>query len=85
VCFLFGRDIAYIGLTLGDASTSQVFYLLSQPGLGWLKNYSFHLLPYMAIARRLITSRWGRELCELFFWVWGSGYSAWCRLLVVWL
>jgi len=33
--------------------------VISQLGLGWLKNYSFHLLPYMAIARQLVTSGWG--------------------------
>jgi hypothetical protein len=50
----------------------------SQPGLGWLKDYSFHLLPYMAIAWRLVTSGWGRPLDELSFWVWGSGNVALC-------
>jgi hypothetical protein len=28
---------------------------MSQPGLGWLKDYSFHFLPYMAIARQLVS------------------------------
>jgi len=40
---------------------------VSQPGLSWLKDYSFHLFPYMAIARWLVTTAKGRRLTELSF------------------
>jgi len=52
--------------------------VVSQPVSSWLKDYSFPLLPSMAIIRRLVTTTKGRELTELSFWVWGSGFVNLC-------
>jgi len=54
---------------------------MSQRGFGWLKDYSFPFLPYMAITWWLVSFRWGRELCELSFWVWRSGSVTLCGVV----
>jgi hypothetical protein len=59
--------------------------LLSQPGLRWLKDCSFHLLPYLAICRRQVTPGWGRQPSELSFQVWGSGSITVLSRLPLWL
>jgi len=43
---------------------------------------SFHLLLYMAIARRLVTTVKGRKLTGLSFWVRESGNVALCRVVL---
>jgi hypothetical protein len=47
-----------------------------------MRSNSFQLFPYMAIARRLVTTGKGRELTELSFWVWGPGNVTLCRAVL---
>jgi hypothetical protein len=72
-----------VGLIIADSHNEvtwqftvyiEILKPLSKPGLGWLKDYYFHLLHYMVIAQRLVTTMKGKELTELSFWVWGSGF-----------
>jgi hypothetical protein len=46
-----------------------------------MRSHSFHLLPYMAIARRMLTTGRG-ELTELSYSVWGPGTVTLCQAVL---